>query len=50
MTAGEWARLVFALGILFAMFLYPIVVLTLDGRKKQRQRDEAEPPPSNALD
>lgn len=41
MTGEEWTRILLALGILSAMFVFPIVTLWRDERRKRRQEAEA---------
>jgi len=43
----EWGRMLFAMGLLIAMFLYPVLSLWYDGRKQRgdppRNIDECNP-------
>jgi uncharacterized membrane protein len=36
-TAEEWTRVLFAMGILTAMFVFPIVTIWHDERRKRRR-------------
>ncbi|HKF31331.1 MAG TPA: hypothetical protein VKB37_03060 [Jatrophihabitantaceae bacterium] len=43
MTAEEWMRVLLAMGILTAMFVFPIVMIWRDERRKRRsQAHESE--------
>ena len=47
MTAEEWMRILLAMGILAAMFVFPIVMIWRDERRKRRgQAEESKEAPA----
>ena len=42
MTQDEWLRVLLAMGLLAAMFAFPIISLAVDARRKRRRAIEQE--------
>ena len=42
MTAEEWMRILLAMGILTAMFVFPIVTIWHNERRKRREAQDRE--------